>query len=85
MKARYIKPTIEFEEYELNTSIATGCQEIVSLGPGDLVYPTCKEYDQPLPPVSQSMFRSIEPKPDNFYPESCSCYVSAGTGTLFTS
>lgn len=87
MKARYIKPTIEFEEYELNASIATGCQEIVSLGPGDeiLGFITCSEYDQPLPPAPQSMFRSKEPEEVNFYENSCSCYLSAGIGSLFTS
>lgn len=35
MKANYEKPMIEFEEYALDTAIATGCGTIVDLGPED--------------------------------------------------
>ena len=38
MKANYEKPTIEFEEYALDTAIATGCGTIVDLGPEDHEY-----------------------------------------------
>lgn len=80
MKAGYKKPMIEFEDYDLNTAIASGCQTIVSLGPGDDDHAVCREY------ITQfSILDSVEPVPENFYEDSCSCYLSAGIGTLFTS
>lgn len=80
MKAGYEKPTIEFDEYELNTAIAAGCQTIVSLGPGDDTHPVCKEYEPDFGP--QTYARSL---PLNFYEDSCTCYLSAGVGTLMRS
>lgn len=82
MKARYIKPTIEFEEYELNTAIATGCHTVVSLGPGDDTHKTCDEYNVDIYRIMPQM---EPPQQINFYEDSCTCYLSAGTGTLFTS
>lgn len=81
MKADYEKPTIEFEEYELNAAIATGCQTIISLGPGDDVNSVCDEYKVEL----YARSRSVDPFNGNFYEGSCSCYLSAGDGTLATS
>lgn len=80
MKAGYEKPMIEFDEYELNTAIAVGCQSIISLGPGDDEHPVCKEYEPDFGPRMRTY--AI---PDNFYEDSCTCYLSAGVGTLMTS
>lgn len=81
MKAGYEKPMIEFEDYELNAAIASGCQTIISLGPGDdrYGYEICKEY------IPQTRARSLPPSATNFYEQTCSCYLSAGDGTMFTS
>lgn len=82
MKSCYEKPMIEFEEYVLNTAIAVGCGSIVSLGPDDGVHPVCEEYDQPIFRSS----RGINDANDGtFYEGSCSCYLNAGMGELFTS
>lgn len=78
MKKGYEKPMIEFDEYEVNTSIATGCQTHISLGPGDDTHPVCKEYEPDFGPYTRSL-------PLNFYEDSCTCYLSAGVGTLMTS
>ena len=80
MKAGYEKPVIEFQEYELNTTIAAGCQTIVSLGPGNDTHPVCKEYEVDFGPQTYSAERPI-----NFYEDSCACYLSAGVGTLMKS
>lgn len=78
MKAGYEKPVIEFQEYELNTTIAAGCQTHISLGPGDDTHPVCKDYEPDYGINTLSM-------PLNFYEDSCTCYLSAGVGTLMTS
>lgn len=82
MKIKYEKPTIEFEEYELETAIATGCGKVVSLGPGnDGIHDTCKEYIDEL----EISAYALPPMQANWYENSCECYVSAGNVTLFTS
>ena len=84
MKASYEKPRIEFEEYELHTAIAAGCQTVISLGPGDSTHEICEEYVPDFRPENQIQpFSSA--KPLNFYEDSCTCYLSAGEGTLMTS
>ena len=44
MKKVYSKPTIEVEIYEINTAIATGCGQVVNLGPGNTLHKTCDSY-----------------------------------------
>ena len=84
MKKGYEKPVLEFEEYELNTAIASGCGTIVSLGPGgDGIHSMCSEYEDAFD--MEAALLSVEPTKTNFYEGSCSCYLSAGDGTLFTS
>lgn len=78
MKKGYEKPMIEFDEYEVNTSIAAGCQTHITLGPGDDKHPVCEEYEPDFGPETRSL-------PLNFYEDSCTCYLSAGVGTLMTS
>ena len=82
MKANYEKPTIEFEEYALDTAIATGCGTIVDLGPEDHEY-NGKQYTA-CSYFGEETFDAESPAIMNFF-ESCSCYLSAGGSTVFTS
>ena len=84
MKMGYEKPMIEFEEYELNAAVASGCTTTVTLAPEAWVYNgksygICEEYIQTLD-VDGSVSNS-----GCWFKESCSCYLSSGNGTLLTS
>ena len=89
MKNGYKKPAIEIEEYTLDTAIASGCMSVVNLGPGDdrYGYKVCSDYevDLGISAYAWNPGDKMDPTVTNFYPESCSCYLSAGTGTMFTS
>lgn len=76
MKKGYVKPTIEIEEFTINTAIAAGCASIISFGPGVYGYETCKEYIQEF---------SLARTANNFYEKNCNCYVNASGGALMTS
>lgn len=82
MKANYEKPKILIEEYQIDTAIATGCGTIVDLGPeaheynGEF-YTACSHF-------KEETFEAESPAHMNFF-ENCSCYLSAGGGTVFTS
>ncbi|MCD7756077.1 MAG: hypothetical protein LUJ09_07115 [Firmicutes bacterium] len=73
---------IEFEEYSLDTAIAA-CSTKISLGPGDTSNKVCDEYIfvQSIEDQAQIM----DTKDGLWYEGSCSCYLSAGDGTLITS
>lgn len=82
VKANYEKPKIEVEEYQLDTAIATGCGTIVDLGPEEhdyngTHYTVCDYF-------GEETFDAESPANMNFF-ESCSCYLSAGGSTVFTS
>ena len=82
MKAGYEKPMIVVEEYQLDTAIATGCGTIVDLGPEDHeyngnFYTACSYF-------GEETFDAESPAQMNFF-EKCSCYLSAGGGTVLTS
>ena len=82
VKAGYEKPRIAVEEYQLDTAIATGCETIVNLGPEDheyygTFYTACSYF-------GQETFDAEPPAQMNFF-ETCSCYLSAGGATVFTS
>ena len=82
MKAGYEKPMIVVEEYQLDTAIATGCQTKVDLGPeaheyNGKIYSVCDYF-------GQETFDAESPAYMNFF-ETCSCYLSAGGATVFTS
>ena len=82
MKANYEKPMIVIEEYQLDTAIATGCGTIVDLGPeaheyNGTIYTTCSYFEE-------ETFDAEDPANMNFF-ETCSCYLSANGGTVFTS
>ncbi len=83
MRENYEKPMIMVEEYVLDTAIATGCQNIVNLGNTDheyngTYYTTCSYY-------KQEEMESENPESMNFFEDTCSCYISAGGETMFTS
>lgn len=80
----YEKPSIEFEAYELNATIASGCVDKVSLGPAAPGYEVCDEYKEiPMPTVS--LFSAYQPGDAPFYDESCTCDLSSQGRNLFTS
>lgn len=84
MKREYAKPSIEFEDFELNTAIAAGCTVHVNMGPGDKTHTPCGDYTQPeyIQPEFGIM---AELTPGNFYEGSCTCYLNASGGVMFTS
>lgn len=46
MKKKYVEPCIEVEKYELDKSIASNCEKVVTFGPGiEGKYDMCDEYD----------------------------------------
>lgn len=82
MKVNYEKPMITIEEYQLDTAIATGCVTVVNLGPEDHLYngsfyPACSYF-------GEETFDAESPAHMNFF-ETCSCYLSAGGDSVFTS
>lgn len=80
----YEKPSIEFECFELNAAIASGCGNIVSIGPAGGPYDTvCDEFIEEE--FSLLSVPHEDPSSQNFWQDSCSCYLSAGVDTVFTS
>ena len=84
MKKSYIKPQAAFETFEINTSIASGCQIQVNLGPGDSTHDVCSDYDDSWGEFSMYSFGD-EPVRTNFYPSTCDCYLDSGESLMFTS
>ncbi len=83
MMARYEKPTIEFEEYSLDTALAA-CTTTISFGPGDSTHTeVCDEYvfEQSIQDQAQIM----DSEGGLWYDGSCSCYLSSGGTVLVTS
>ena len=79
----YEKPSIEFDFFELNAAIATGCQNIVDIGPAGGGYDVCDDFkEEEFTPFSVP---TEPPSYQNFWQGSCSCYLSAGVETVFTS
>lgn len=86
MKKGYVKPQAAFETFEINTSIASGCDNKVSFGPGDeaLGYKMCDEFKDSWE-ISAYAFGDT-PAYANFYEEGgCECYLTAGDTLMFTS
>lgn len=81
MKVGYRKPAVEFEDYELNVAIATGCESIKNLGPGDESHDVCTDFiidfgiDTYASPAAETYF----------YEGSCLCYLTAPGSAIFTS
>lgn len=89
MKRTYEAPALSVECFELNDKIATGCGTVVNLGPGDASHQRCDDSFPDIPDRFGAQAWKpgdhMSPIPTNFYPESCDCYVTAGTSLLFTS
>lgn len=88
MKRTYEAPVLSVECFELNDKIATGCGTVVNLGPGNANYEPCEDYYPVIPDQFGVQWKPgdhMGPIQTNFYPDSCDCYLTAGTGLLFTS
>lgn len=82
MKREYIKPMIEIERYEMNTSIAANCGTVVSQGPAVGDHTACKEYED----IWEDFSISIYAAQTSFYDDgTCECYYSSSGEGLFTS
>lgn len=81
MKLHYEKPMIEIEHYELSTSIASQCNDVVSAGPAHELHAPCEDYYE----IIGKDFPLARSGPYNvgFY-DNCDCYYGAGEG-FFTS
>lgn len=84
MKKAYEAPSLEYEAYELNTSIASNCAEVVSNGPAVGNHQQCDDYEDPFAMSVQS----DEGGPYNvqFYEDTnCDCYYSSSDYGYWTS
>lgn len=82
-KTGYEKPTIEFDEYDLNEAIAAGCITIVTLAPMPYDgHSICSEYAQPLSVFSEDNGTKYDNWNDS---QSCTCYYSSGEIPMLTS
>ena len=79
MKIDYEKPMIEFDEYELDEAIASGCTTIVTLAPYEYDgYAVCSEYVQPLTAYATGAANWNDSV-------NCNCYYSSGELPMLTS
>lgn len=80
MKVGYRKPAVEFEDYELNAAIATGCTTIRNLGPEDGDHTACDGFKYDFYTATYALEAGT-----NFYENNCECYLNAAGSPLFTS
>lgn len=82
----YEKPRIEFETFALNASIAAGCSNKVTFGPGipNVIEKICEEYQRPSVQNTISLF-AFEPGDPAFYEQNCTCNESSTGDGTFTS
>ncbi len=82
MKLRYEKPMIEVENYELSTSIASNCKNVVTMGPEYEDHAPCKDYylhaGEDFPGNKARSIYNVD------FWENCDCYTGA-SGIYFTS
>lgn len=85
-KKPYLAPMLEIEAFELDQKIATGCDKIVNLGPGDSSHGICDDYDDPGEITTFSLRPGDHESPEyrNFY-DACDCKETASDVLLFTS
>lgn len=76
MRKEYVKPSIELELYQLDTSIAGNCDVVTNVGPND-----CMDWGDDLIPWSLRG-RST---PQHFYEGNCDCEYTGGNSGSFTS
>ena len=91
MKKEYMKPSVEVEVYTLSASIAHNCQNIVTVGPQDLLTgrPACDEFKD-LWEITGQFGNVVSPMGGNSFYEgsngaACDCYYTAGGQGYFTS
>lgn len=85
MKLTYIAPDIEVERYELNTSIAGNCTNVVSQGPEIGDHKACDEYDDNIW-GDEFAISTFAARQTSFYDDgTCECYYSSSGEGLFTS
>lgn len=83
MKRTYIAPDIEIERYELNTSIAANCGNVVSQGPAVGDHKACEEFEDIW---GEEFAISMLDVQTAFYNDgTCECYYSASSKGYFTS
>lgn len=83
MKKMYIAPTIEVEYYTLDTSIASGCSEIVNMGPEINDHKACDGFENMF---DEDPFPAARSGGASFYDDgSCRCYYSSGGEGYWTS
>ena len=84
MKKVYEAPSLEIELYELDTSIASNCSTVVTMGPeGPGAEKVCQDYyDETGELYPDSATLSLRHNVDFW--NNCDCYYSA-SGTFFTS
>lgn len=81
MKLEYVKPDLEVEIYELNTSIAANCGNLVSQGPEVGDHKACNEFGD----IWGDEF-SLFAAQTSFYDDgTCECYYSSSGEGYFTS
>ena len=86
MKKVYEAPSLEIELYELDTSIASNCSTVVTMGPeGPGAEKVCDDYyEKSGEPYPASANYSLRHNVDFWTEASCDCYYSA-SGAFFTS
>ncbi|MCD8357199.1 MAG: hypothetical protein LUE11_11615 [Clostridia bacterium] len=82
MKKAYEAPSLEYEAYELNSSIAANCGTPVSMGPAYGEHQACDEFSFEM--YSAQTYSANNPFYDDTA-EVCSCYYSSGNNSYFTS
>lgn len=85
MKKEYEAPSLEFETYELDASIASNCAIVVKMGPeAPDAMEVCDDYYEETgedKPAARSIPHNVQ-----FWSEkTCDCYYSAGGKGCFTS
>lgn len=84
MKKVYVAPVVEVEYYELDTSIALGCGNVVTNGPAINDHTACDGFDVWGEEDPFARARSITGA--SFYDDgSCRCYYSSGGEGYWTS
>lgn len=79
-KKLYEAPNLEIEKYELDMSIASNCEIVVSNGPAMGDHEECSDYDEPF-----SMARSAPYNVDFYEDTQCDCYTTGGYTGWWTS
>lgn len=81
MKKAYIAPELSTEVYELNSSIAANCENVVTNGPALGNHTLCEDYDSPFAISTYSESKNVD-----FYEDTnCDCYTSSGDTGYWTS